>query len=197
MAVAAGDNYRVAGAAGSASLIVRDDDIPVMTITVDKTAIFEGKSFTRTISRSGFFETHLVYVARILTLERALPPLGDLRQEYTTGRVGGSVLRVGQREFVITDSYFQPLLVGPLGSVREIEILAFDEDRHPFRPQYTLGEPHEMRVEISNRRPTVAIEVVGDITSAEEGTAVAYQITRAMATATIPAGETEVAIALT
>ena len=177
--IAAGANYQAGDTARSASMLVRDDDIPILTATTDKTEMFEGDFFTQRVARSAYSETLLSYDYISTVLERYLPPDQDVRSvsDSRIHTVTGGLL-VGVIESVYENRYYTPTRVGPLGVRRTFELLPFDETRFPFQPRYTLGEAKSYQVEINNSRPTVTIAVAGDVSSVGEGTTVAFEITR-------------------
>ena len=173
--VAGSTDYRVSGTSSAASVIIRDDDIPTLTLTVDRTEVFEGEVFTQTNARSGFAGTELIYLNRNRTVHRAIPPTSDF--VYESPQNIASVLRAGHRESEL-DWSFAPHLVSPLGSTYERWLVPFDEELAPFAPQYVLGDPHSIRVEISDSRPAITIKAKGGTSSVAEGELVEFELQR-------------------
>ena len=168
-------DYRINATARSASTIIWDDDIPVLTISVDKSSVLEGESWTRTLRRSGFSDTPLRFNQIYRATFRFLPPHPDQVNEVRSP--GG--LPAGAAELTSSRS-FHAGQVGPLGVTVERELLPFDENAihfgssaTPFAPRYTLGEPHSY----SNARSFVQIEAVSP-SPLTEGAAAEFRITR-------------------
>ncbi len=144
----------------------------MLTISVDKSAVLEGENWIRTTRRSGFSDTSLQYNQRFRTTYRFLPPHpARINNIVFPGDISAGYLEDASPRRI------PPSDVGPLGTIVERELLPFDESATPFDPQYTLGEPHSYRVDISNARPFVKIEALSP-SLLTEGAAAEFRITR-------------------
>ena len=184
-----GDEYTTPDYEG-AFVVVRDDDIPTVSLTDFTTGpIVEGEALEWTYRRDssrynpgGDTTNYLVITTNRGITGRYLPPLSD---RGGTSRSDGAEILAGNSELHVTFPTSNAV-VGPLGGWFELtlapsgcsrDIITLSPPRSYCKgQQYEIGESDHMRVEIYNN--SVAVYVEADTASVAEGEPARFTITR-------------------
>ena len=171
-----------------------DDDIPEVTLEVDKTEVIEGDSVVWTVTRDSYFDGRLNTRASFEYHHFRAPPLED--------RVGGSTvddlspafagsIAAGRQSHQYTECTFgfsrcdHKDVTGPLGGYMQRRILPFPSDTftgiprrqdNTFNPRYTVSSSDWIRVNVINSAP--GIKITPDVAEANEGESVSFTLTR-------------------
>ena len=169
---------------------VVDDDVPQVTLSVNKTSIVEGETWEWSTERSAYFENNLGtvtgYEARYYQPDDLWP---DFIDEVTLTDLSFSYagyIPAGQSvEKTLITAEITNVLVGPQGGYRQRRILPFPEDdfegipesvNRTFKPRYTVTSSDWVRVDIYNSAPGVEIE--SSLDSVTEGNGIEFTLSR-------------------
>ena len=172
--------YGISPYPGGATVWVRDDDIPTVTVTPETREETEkpNEAWEFTLHRTGDNSRHLdIYLDYGYT--RHWPPPFD--DEVVTQQGGGTKIARGLTAGQSDRAYPQnPRNVGPLGGNGIVTIVPFycGSNIWPcgYSPQYHIGEPSSASLTLHNNAMQVIVDA--DRESVVEGNAVEFNLTR-------------------
>ena len=165
--------YRIKGDARQA-VVVKDDDVPVVTMQESEQDIIEGQEVAWSYVRTGDTTNQMrIRVAYSSTYNHPYYP--ERNRAYN--EIGFQALHSGESTHRNRFDDGKYNFVGPSGGEMFVELLVFRCRREPcFEPRYTVGTPSSTTIRIANRFPTLLASAVAE--SVEEGEPAVFTLER-------------------
>ncbi len=163
--------YKISGNART-EVLIKDDDIPVMSTEQSVINMIEGNPIVWTFIRTGDTSSGLSFnIGASRTFNH---PYQDFNSPY---EVYYRYFRPGQSKSSRANTGGHQVYVGPAGGEAFVEVLPYHCENEPcFDPRYTVGEPSSTTYRVANRFPTIYVSAAAE--SVEEGDPAVFTLER-------------------
>ena len=165
--------YNISGNART-EVLIKDDDIPVISMEQSEIDMIEGNPLVWTFIRTGDTSPSPGLFFNIGSSRTFNHPTIDFNISYN---LGFYFFGPGRSKRLFTVDNGGKIYVGPAGGEAFIEVLPYHCENEPcFNPRYTVGEPSSTTYRVANRFPTINVSAAAE--SVEEGDPAVFTLER-------------------